>query len=146
MSFKYIPLKVYFLHPFKNTLNLNSDMNYISWIALFILISFFSFFFFVFFLFRAIPTAYGGSWARGPLGVVAAPTLQPQQCQIWADSATYTTAHTTPDSQPTERDQGRTGILMDPNGFLFYLFFFLLSHDGNSWTHFLTSLRLFPQR
>ena len=33
--------------------------------------SFFSFFFF-FFLFRAAPTAYGGSQARGPIGAIAA--------------------------------------------------------------------------
>ena len=31
-----------------------------------------SYFFFVFLFFRAIPMAYGGSQARGPIGVVAA--------------------------------------------------------------------------
>jgi len=58
-------------------------------------------------LFGAAPEAYGGSWARGPMGGVAAstpwpqqwqiqphlqPTPQPKQCRIWAVSATYTTA------------------------------------------------------
>ena len=60
-------------------------------------------------LFRAAPAAYGCSQAWGPIGATAAslyhshsntrskpsqwPTPQPQQCQIWAASATYTTAH-----------------------------------------------------
>jgi len=35
--------------------------------------------------------AYGGSQARGLLGATAMP--EPQQCQIRATSATYTTAH-----------------------------------------------------
>ena len=46
--------------------------------------------FFFFFLFRAMPTAYGGSQARGR---ISCPTLQPQQHQIRAMSVTYTTAH-----------------------------------------------------
>ena len=36
-------------------------------------------------LFRAAPKAYGGSQDRGRIGA--------QQCQIWAASVTYTTAH-----------------------------------------------------
>ena len=48
----------------------------------------------VFCLFRAMPMAYGGSQARGLIITVACwPTPQPQQCQSWAASATYTTAH-----------------------------------------------------
>ena len=48
----------------------------------------------VFCLFRAIPTACGGSQARGPIRATAAgPIPQPQQHQIRAISATYTTAH-----------------------------------------------------
>ena len=44
-------------------------------------------FFKLFFLFRAAPTAYGRSQARGRL-----PTPQSQQHQIQATSTTYTTA------------------------------------------------------
>ena len=43
-------------------------------------------------LFRAAPTAYGGSQARGPVKATDA-TPQPQQYQIQAMSLTYTTAH-----------------------------------------------------
>ena len=52
------------------------------------------FFFFVFFLlfFGATPVAYGGSQARGQIGAVAT-GLCPEQCQIWAASATCTTDH-----------------------------------------------------
>ena len=53
-------------------------------------------FYFVFLPFsRATPTEHGGSQARGSIGAVAAgwPTLEPQQCGIRAESATYTTAH-----------------------------------------------------
>ena len=43
---------------------------------------------------RAIPTAYGGSQARGSnQSCSCCPMPQPQQCRIWAASATYTTAH-----------------------------------------------------
>jgi len=46
------------------------------------------------FLFRNAPAAYGISQARDRIGAVAArPTPQPQQLQIPAVSATYTTAH-----------------------------------------------------
>ena len=46
-------------------------------------------------LFMAAPSSYGGSQARGPIGTTVAPRVapQPQQCQIQAISATYTTAH-----------------------------------------------------
>ena len=48
-----------------------------------------SFFFFFFFVFsRAVLSACGGSRARGPVSAV-----EPQQRQIRAVSATYTTAH-----------------------------------------------------
>ena len=39
--------------------------------------------------FRAILVAYGGSQARGLVRAIP----EPQQCRIWATSATYTTAH-----------------------------------------------------
>ena len=45
-------------------------------------------------LFRAVPAAFVGSQARGPIGAVAAGLLsEPQQHGIQASSATYTTAH-----------------------------------------------------
>ena len=44
-------------------------------------------------LFRAAPMACGGSQTRGPIGAIATGQPQPQQCQIQASSATYTTAH-----------------------------------------------------
>ena len=54
----------------------------------------FCLFSFIFCPFRAAPTAYGGSQARGPIGAVAArPTPEPQQCQIQAVSVTYPTVH-----------------------------------------------------
>ena len=55
----------------------------------------FFFFSFFFFLFRPTLAAYGGSQARGWITAVAAgwPMPQPQQCQIQAESATYSTAH-----------------------------------------------------
>ena len=58
--------------------------------SLFIL---FYFIFLSFCLFRAIPTAYGGSHARGLISCSLRPTPQPHQCRIQAASATYTTAH-----------------------------------------------------
>ena len=52
------------------------------------------FFFFFCSLFRAVPTAYGGSQARGLIGAVSCwPISEAQQHQIWAMSATYTPAH-----------------------------------------------------
>ena len=55
---------------------------------------FFFFFFFFFGLLRAIPTAYGGSQARGLNRSCSWwPTPQPQQRGIQAASATYTAAH-----------------------------------------------------
>ena len=57
-------------------------------------ILFFFFFFCLFAISWAAPSAYGGSQARGLIGAVAAwPTPEPQQRQIRAASATYTTAH-----------------------------------------------------
>ena len=54
-----------------------------------------NFFFFCLFAFsRAIPAAYGGSQARGLIRAVSRrPTPEPQQCQIWATSVTYTDTH-----------------------------------------------------
>ena len=50
---------------------------------------------FFFGLSMAAPAAYGGSQARGPIGAAATnrPTPEPQQHQIQATSAIYTTAH-----------------------------------------------------
>ena len=64
-------------------------------IKLFQLIVYTSSFFFFFFplFFRAVPMAYGDSQARGPIRPLAWGTLQPQQQQIGAVCATYTTAH-----------------------------------------------------
>ena len=55
---------------------------------------------FLFFLYRATSVAYGSSQARGQIGAAAVThsCLQPQQCQIQATSATYTTAHGNPRS------------------------------------------------
>ena len=52
-----------------------------------------------FYLFRATPTAYGGSQARGLIGAVAAKTRpEPQQLGTRAASATYTSAHSNAES------------------------------------------------
>ena len=64
---------------------------------------------FVFFycLFRATPKAYGGSQARGLIGACSCrPTPEPQQRQIRAASATYTTAHSNTGCLTTEQGQG----------------------------------------
>ena len=54
----------------------------------------FSFIYLFICLFRAVPAAYGGSQARGPIGAVAAgPTPQPQQLGISVASVIYITAH-----------------------------------------------------
>ena len=51
------------------------------------------FFFWSFCLFRAAPKAHGGSQARGSnRSCSCRPTPEPQQCQIQAMSAVYTTA------------------------------------------------------
>ena len=51
-------------------------------------------FFFFFSYFRAAPVAYGGSQARGQIGVVATGLHHShKQLRIQAPSATYTTAH-----------------------------------------------------
>ena len=56
-----------------------------------LLLSFFSFFFC---LFRAEPMTYGGfPGQRSNQSYSCWPTPQPQECQIWATSMTYTTAH-----------------------------------------------------
>ena len=48
----------------------------------------------LFLLFKAAPTAYGGSQARGPIGAAATGLCtQPQQLGVQAESVTYTTAH-----------------------------------------------------
>ena len=53
----------------------------------------FGIFLFVFF-FRAVPTAYGGSQAKGQIRALTSGLHQgPQQRQIRAMSVTYTTAH-----------------------------------------------------
>jgi len=44
-------------------------------------------------LFRATPTAYGDSQARGQIEAVAAGYTTATECQVQASSVTYTTAH-----------------------------------------------------
>ena len=48
---------------------------------------------FIFLIFRAAPTAYGVSQARGQIGATAAGLRHSHQHQIRAASATHTTAH-----------------------------------------------------
>ena len=61
----------------------------------------------LFVYFRATHVTYGSSQARGWIGAAAAGLHhQPHKLGIWAASATYTTAHTMPDPQPTEWGQG----------------------------------------
>ena len=48
-------------------------------------------FFFFSLVFTATSEAYGGSQPRGPIGATATSLHQPQQHQILAKSATYTT-------------------------------------------------------
>ena len=56
-------------------------------------------FFFFFCLFKAAPSAYGGSQARGRIGAVATSLQpQPQQHRIRTASATYPTAHSNAES------------------------------------------------
>ena len=58
------------------------------------LLFFLSFFLCLFRLFKAARAAYGHSQARGSYWRYSCwPTLQPQQCQIRAASATYTTGY-----------------------------------------------------
>ena len=57
------------------------------------LLGFLFFFFCLFAISWAAPAAYGGSQARGLIGASCWPTPQPQQLQIQASSAAYTTAH-----------------------------------------------------
>ena len=49
--------------------------------------------FILFWLFRAAPTAYGGSQARGPIRATAAGLDHSSQLGIRAMSTNYTTAH-----------------------------------------------------
>ena len=64
----------------------------LSCVSLFLFFSFL--FLFSFLLFRAPPSAYGGSQARGlNQSYICQPRPQPQQCRMQATSATYTTAH-----------------------------------------------------
>ena len=66
------------------------------------------FLFFVFLPFLGpLPTAYGGSQARGRIiGRCCRPMPEPQQRRIRAASATYTTAHGNAGSELTEQGQG----------------------------------------
>ena len=74
--------------------------------------------FFVFCLFRATLIAYGGSQTRGLIEAVAVcwSTPQPQQCQIRALSATYTTAQ----GNPLSRARDRTHNPMVPRRICFH--------------------------
>ena len=51
------------------------------------------FYLFIYLIFRAAPAAYGSSQARGWIGATAGAMPQSQQHRIWAESVTYTTAH-----------------------------------------------------
>ena len=71
-----------------------SSIFFFSLSFLFLFLSFFFFFFLVFLSFRAAPTAYRGSQARGPAGAAAAShSHRHKQHGIWATFASYTTAH-----------------------------------------------------
>ena len=61
--------------------------------------------------FRAAPAACESSQVRGRIRAVTAGQPQPQQ--IRAESATYTTAHGTPISDPLTKARDQTHILMD---------------------------------
>ena len=77
-----------------------------------------SFFFFFFWLFRATSMAYGGSQARGQIGSCS---HQPQPCQIWALSATYTTAHDSAGYfNPLIKARDQTCILTDASQICFH--------------------------
>lgn len=54
---------------------------------------FFPFFFFFFLLFRAVPAAFGGSWATGLILVAAASLLHRYSNSIQDASVIYTAAH-----------------------------------------------------
>ena len=57
---------------------------------------------------------YGSSQARGRIGAVSAgPTPQPQQCQMQAASATYTTAHGNTGSLTRSEARDQSHIIMD---------------------------------
>ena len=67
---------------------------------------------FIFLLFRAVPTAYGGSQARGSnRSCSCQPTPEPQQRGIRAASVTHTTTH----ANPLSKGRGRTRNLMVPS-------------------------------
>ena len=86
------------------------------------------FFFFVFLSFRAAPTAYGGSQARGPFRAVAA-GLHHSHSHVgsWPHLQLH---HSSPQRQilnPLSEAGVQTHILMDTSQVCY-----LLSHDGNS--------------
>ena len=71
------------------------------------------FFFFLVF-FGPHPQQYGGSQARGQMvATVAGLCHSHSQHQIWAESATYTTAHGNAESSPTEWQESNLRVLMD---------------------------------
>ena len=79
-------------------------------------------FFFFFLLFRAAPTAYENPQARGWIGAaVAGPMPQPEQCQIQAEAATYTTAYSNTRSfNPLSGARDWTHILKDTVGVCYH--------------------------
>ena len=87
-----------------------------------------------FFLFRATPTAYGGSQARGEIRAIASGL-----CHSHSHSNIRSELHlrptlqflAMPDPQPTERGKGSN---LQPNGSKLDLF--LLRHNGNSSNSF----------
>ena len=90
--------------------------------------------FFFFGLFRAIPMAYGGSQARGRIGVVAT-SLHHSYSNEGSNPCLRPTPQlkATLDPQPTEQGQG---LNLWIHGY--WLYSFLLSHDSNSWIYFLS--------
>ena len=95
-------------------------------------IMFVGFYLFVFCLFRL----YLRHMEVPRLGVKSelscCPTPQPQQCQIWAISGTYTTAQGTADPEPTEQSQE---LNPHPHGYHLGLVRNPLSYNGNSINH-----------
>ena len=86
-------------------------------------------YFFFSFLFRAAPTAYGNSQARGWIGAATA-GLQLQQLRIRAMSATYTSAH---GNARSLIHRARSGI--EPASSPLLVMSITAEHNGNAYTY-----------
>ena len=72
-------------------------------------------------IFRAAPAAHGSSQARGSnKSYSCQPTPQPQQCEIQAETATYTTAHSNARSLTHSARPGIKPTTSVPNRICFY--------------------------